>query len=87
MYLREDLGVQTKIQRWGNSLGLRIPKSFAEEAGVKEGSAVDLTIEGRNLVVRPGRRRYSFRLLVRAITDENMHEPIDDGGPVGRELL
>ena len=76
--------MHAKIQRWGNSLGLRIPKSFAQEAGVEEGSAVDLTIEGRNLVIRPESRRYSFRSLVRAITGENMHEPIDDGGPVGR---
>jgi antitoxin MazE len=79
--------VLTKVQKWGNSLGLRIPKSFAEEAGVEEGSAVDLTIERGSLVIRPGRRRYSFRSLVRGITEENLHEPIDDGGPVGRELL
>ena len=79
--------MHTKIQRWGNSLGLRIPKSFAEEAGVHEGSDVDLSIEGRDLVIRPTRRRYSFRSLVRGITDENLHDPVDDHGPVGRESL
>ena len=37
--------MQTKIQKWGNSLGLRIPRSFAAEAHVKEGSAVDLSVD------------------------------------------
>ena len=39
--------MRTRIQKWGNSLGLRIPKSFAEEAGVEAGSDVDLSIEDR----------------------------------------
>ena len=37
--------MQTKVQKWGNSLGLRIPKSFAEQAGVEAGSEVDLSVE------------------------------------------
>ncbi len=44
--------MNTKIQKWGNSLGLRIPKSFAEEAGVEAGSEVDLTVEDGQLIVR-----------------------------------
>lgn len=78
--------MQTKIQRWGNSLGLRIPKSFAEEAHVEAGSTVDISVEGGELVVRPIRpRRYDLRSLVKAITPKNVHEVVETGTPVGRE--
>ncbi|MPZ16271.1 MAG: AbrB/MazE/SpoVT family DNA-binding domain-containing protein [Chloroflexi bacterium] len=78
--------MQTKIQRWGNSLGLRIPKSFAEEADVEAGSTVDLSIEGGELVIRPlRRRRYSLSSLVAAINRDNVHGPVETGEPVGRE--
>lgn len=77
--------MQTKIQRWGNSLGLRIPKSFAEEARVEAGSTVDLSIEGGDLVIRPLRRRYTLRSLVAGINRDNVHESVDTGEPVGRE--
>ena len=49
--------MQTKIQKWGNSLGLRIPCSFAAEAQVEEGSTVDLSVENGLLLVRPLRAR------------------------------
>ena len=43
--------MQTKVRKWGNSLGLRIPRSIAAKAQVEEGSTVDLSVDGR-LVVR-----------------------------------
>ena len=76
----------TKIQKWGNSLGLRIPKSFAAEAEVEEGSTVDLAIENGELVIRPLRRpRYSLEDLLKGITPQNMHDEFGTGDPVGRE--
>jgi antitoxin MazE len=77
--------METKLQRWGNSLGLRIPKTLAQEAGVKAGSTVELAIEDGRLVVRPARRRYDLGKLVGQITEANLHEAIDTGEPVGRE--
>lgn len=88
MYIRlkTGVGVETRIQKWGNSLGLRIPKSFAEEARVEAGSAVDISVVDGDFVVRPLRRRtYDIRSLVKAIDPENMHEAIETGPPVGRE--
>lgn len=77
----------TKIQKWGNSLGLRIPKAFASEASVGAGSTVDITIEDGDLVVRPVRRpRYSLQELLRGITARNRHEEASTGEPVGREV-
>jgi antitoxin MazE len=78
--------MQTKIQKWGNSLGLRIPKSFAKQAGVEAGSDVDLSIEGSDLVVRSLRRpRYRLQGLLRGVTAKNLHKEVDTGAPVGRE--
>ena len=78
--------MNTKIQKWGNSLGLRIPKSFAEEAGVEAGSEVELSVKDGQLVVTPTRRRkYQLRDLLRKVTPANLHDEIDTAGPVGRE--
>jgi antitoxin MazE len=79
--------MQTKIQRWGNSLGLRIPKSFAEQAGVEAGSEVDLSVEDGELIVRPGRLpKYALSDLLRGITARNTHEEVETGKPLGREV-
>ena len=76
----------TKIQKWGNSLGLRIPKSFAKEAGVEEGSAVDLFLEEDRLVIRPLRnKRFKLSDLLSQVSEDNRHEEIPTGDAVGRE--
>jgi antitoxin MazE len=78
--------MQTKIQKWGNSLGLRIPKSFAAEAQMEEGSTVDLSVADGELVVKPLRpRKYVLRDLLRAVNAKNLHGEVDTGDPVGRE--
>ena len=79
--------MRTKIQKWGNSLGLRIPRSFAEAAGVEAGSEVDLSIRRGELVVKPARRRkYRLKDLLRQVTAKNIHAGVDTGPPAGREL-
>ncbi len=76
----------TRIQKWGNSLGLRIPKSFAVEAEVCDGSTVDLSFENGELVIRPVRRpRLSLEDLLAGITPQNLQEAVDTGSAVGRE--
>jgi antitoxin MazE len=79
--------VRTKIHKWGNSLGLRIPRSFAEEAGVEAGSEVDLSIRRGDLLVKTVRRRkYRLKELLRKITPRNIHAEVDAGAPVGKEV-
>ena len=78
--------MQTRIQKWGNSLGLRIPRSLALEARVEEGATVDLSVENGRLLVRPVRvRTYSLRRLLRKVTRRNLHREVPTGEPVGRE--
>lgn len=79
--------MQTRVQKWGNSLGLRIPKAFAKQAGVKAGSEVDLSVEDGDLVIRPRRTPHcSLSDLLQAVTAENLHREVETGEPVGREV-
>ena len=78
--------MQTKIQKWGNSLGVRIPRSFAAEARVQAGSTVDISVEEGRLLIRPLRRRYALPDLLRKVTARNLHTEVSTGAPVGREI-
>jgi antitoxin MazE len=78
--------MQTKVQKWGNSLALRIPRSFAAEAQVEEGSTVDVSVENGSLRVRPVRaRRYALRELLKGVSQRNLHSEVETGEAVGRE--
>ena len=83
---KED-AVHTKIQKWGNSLGLRIPRSFAEKAGIVAGSEIDLSIRRGELVVKASRRRkYRLKDLLGQMTSKNIHAEVDAGAPAGGEV-
>jgi antitoxin MazE len=79
--------VEAKIQKWGNSLGLRIPKAFAAEVGVGPGSSVDLSVRDGDLVVRP-LKADALRLsdLLARVTPSNVHAEIPTGPAVGNEV-
>jgi len=79
--------MRTHVQKWGNSLALRIPKSFAIEAGLCENLAVDLSIAEGKLVVQPSTEEpLSLDALLREVTDENLHSEWNTGSPAGREI-
>ena len=79
--------MQTRIQKWGNSLGLRIPKSFAAEAQVEAGSQVDISVDDGQLIVRPVRRpKYVLSDLLKAVNAKNVHREVETGDSVGREV-
>lgn len=76
----------TKIRKWGNSLGLRIPKAFVEEAAVAEGSEVDISFSEGQIVIRPIRSaRYELEELLAGVSESNLHGEISTGSPRGRE--
>lgn len=74
-----------RLARWGNSLGLRVPKALASEARLGEGDTVEVSVEEGAIIVRPARAAYSLEELVNKITPRNRHEETGWGGPVGRE--
>lgn len=79
------MATMTQISRWGNSLGLRLPKSVALEARVDEGDTVDVSVKNGAIVIRPSRPTYSLEQLVAKITPRNRHDENDWGTPVGHE--
>jgi antitoxin MazE len=73
------------LQKWGNSIGVRLPKPILQQVGLAEGSRVDVVVEGDHLVIR--RQRPKLADLLAQCKPENRHETIDFGPPVGRELI
>lgn len=79
--------MESRVQKWGNSLAVRIPKVFAEEAGLEENSEVDLSfIDGTVVIKRKSRFKFHLRDLLEQITPENLHSEIDTGPDVGIEI-
>ena len=76
--------MNARVQRWGNSLAIRIPRAYANDLGVREGSEVELTLDGRTLIVTPSTTP-TLDALLQGITDANRHEELDLGQPEGRE--
>jgi antitoxin MazE len=79
--------MEVQLKRWGNSLGLRIPKGIADAAGLKADDAVVIDTSVDGLIVKKARRKYVLAELLSQVTPENRHEAIDLGGPQGKELL
>ena len=76
----------TKVRKWGNSLGVRIPKPVAREAHVTEGMNVDIREEKNRLVIIPVKRpQYELGQLLKRVSKKNLHQEIDFGGPEGKE--
>lgn len=78
--------MQTTVQKWGNSLAVRIPRSVAQDVRLRQGSVVSLTLVAGKIVVKPSRQRpYTLRQLLRGVTKRNRHAVLDWGGRVGQE--
>jgi len=81
--------MRVQIQKWGNSLALRIPRAFAKETHIENNSIVDLNLENNHLVISPidELEDYSLSSMLSEISDDNIHEPFKFGDPTGEELL
>ena len=74
------------VQKWGNSLALRIPSSVAKDLQVRRGSSVEVAVEDGKLIVKPAKKRKaSLAQLLKGVTKDNRHSEQDWGAPVGRE--
>jgi antitoxin MazE len=78
--------MKTTIQKWGNSLAVRIPRPFAEEINLQENAAVELTIRSGKLMIAPAVPVLTLESLVERITDENRHDEVETGPRVGKEV-
>jgi antitoxin MazE len=83
--------MKTKVQKWGNSFGVRIPKPVIDEAGISEGADVTVALEKGRIVLTPvltplTLRRYRLKELVDQITPANRHGETDFGPAQGKEI-
>lgn len=74
------------IQKWGNSLAVRIPQAVARQIHVAEGAAVILHVDAETLNIRPARPRYRLADLLRRVTKKNSHPETDWGTARGKEV-
>ncbi len=78
--------MKTHVQKWGNSLALRIPKPLADEMALKDNSAVELSLRDNEIVitaiVAPA---FDLESLLAQVTEENLHGEVDTGPAVGNE--
>jgi antitoxin MazE len=82
-----DMNLKVKAQKWGNSLGMRIPKVIADELQLTDSSELELEISGANLIVRQYQEhQYRIEDLLRKINSRNIHTEIDTGEPCGEEI-
>jgi antitoxin MazE len=78
--------MKTRIQKWGNSLALRIPKSVAVESQLEQGMLVEVSLLDGKLLVTPLRPpAVTLEDLLQEITPDNLHHEIDTGPAVGNE--
>lgn len=78
--------MRSRISKWGNSLAIRLPRALAEEAGLSDGSDVEIALQDGRIVIAPVGPEYRLHELVEGITSENRPTETDWGRPVGDEV-
>lgn len=77
----------TTVRKWGNSLALRIPRSYAKDIHLESGAAVNISISNGRLVIEPSTRpKYALSVMLKQITKKNRPGEWDTGKPVGKEV-
>ena len=78
--------MKTRVQKWGNSLALRIPKSFATEVGLQRETSVEVSLADGKLIITPvAKPKLTLKQLLARVTKENLHHEVDTGATVGNE--
>ncbi|MBF8265476.1 MAG: transcriptional regulator/antitoxin, MazE [Dehalococcoidia bacterium] len=78
--------MKTRVKKWGNSLALRIPKSFADEVGLQKETPVEVSLADGKLVITPlAEPKLNLGQLLAKVTKENLHHEVDTGSATGNE--
>jgi antitoxin MazE len=78
--------MQARVQKWGNSLAVRIPKSFAAESHLAQNSVVEMTVENGRIVLLPvSQPEITLSHLLEGITADNLHGETETETSVGQE--
>ena len=74
-----------KVSKWGNSLGIRIPKQLAEKVQLHEGEEIEIYCEDNKLILVPKKKQYTLEQLLDGMGEEHLHSEVDWGESEGRE--
>ena len=77
--------MEAVVKKWGNSLGIRIPNHIARDLSIKDGSFVDINNKGKEIIIKPIKKNTLSEMLEK-INEQNLHEEIETGSPVGNEI-
>lgn len=78
--------MKTTVQKWGNSLAVRIPHNISKDTKVVEGSSLEILVKDGNIILSPSKKEYSLKELLKGINEENIHEEITTGDRIGGEV-
>jgi antitoxin MazE len=79
--------MRATIQKWGNSLALRIPKVVSKELGIEEATAVEMRVDNSALIVKAKKtKKLVLKELLAKINDKNCHEAIETDPAIGKEV-
>ena len=79
--------MKSVVKKWGNSAAVRIPASVMEAIPLQLDEPVDVREEAGRIVIEPVRHKaYDVNRLIKGITRQNLHEAVDFGAPVGKEV-
>ena len=79
--------MRVQIQKWGNSLAFRIPKVFAKETNLSQGSTVDIGIKEKCIIVKPlTEKKFKLKNLLAGVNKSNTHHEVDFGERKGMEV-
>lgn len=78
--------MKTRVQKWGNSLAVRIPSHIVRETGLEYNTAVEMKVEDGKLVIQRSDEAPTLELLLAAVTKDNLHAAVDTGEAVGNEV-
>ena len=75
--------MKIKVKRWGNSVGIRIPKPFADQVGVADGSVLEMVVIKNKIVLE--KPELTLDELLEKVTPANIHPETDTGPVIGKE--
>ena len=78
--------METIIKKWGNSLGIRIPKPLSNQIAVKEGSKVNIELKNNKLILTSTEEEYILEDLLAKITTDNIHKEMEVSERIGKEI-
>jgi antitoxin MazE len=76
----------TKIQKWGNSFAIRLPKKVISDFSWSAGTVVDFNQKEDKIIISSCQHKYTLEELVSKITPKNKHKEYDWGKPIGKEI-